>query len=269
MSAGKGVWRTFQEQVTPGYLPSSEASISLELACTGTAVILAAVAQAATGYGFALILAPALQLISQSVNGLKMVVVLSMIVNLVLLLPARKGADGRRAVTLALPAMLLTPAGAWLALRLDRSVVGLVMGFMVAASAVALLMGLRMRLLRGGTGAILAGGTSGMMNALCGIGGPTVALYVANADWPRNQVIPTTQLYFLVINGVTVSLLGLPTVSWVATLFLLAMLCCGLVVGIWVRRLLSDEVFRTIIIGLALLGGTMSAMQSLIHLFRG
>jgi uncharacterized protein len=243
-----------------------EVPISLELAAIGIVVLVAAAVQAASGYGFSLMLSPVLQVMGQSINGVRIVNVLSFIVNVVLLAPAYKGANGRRVAALALPAVVLTPVGAWLALHLDNHLIGLVAGFMVVSSAIALLTGLRVRSLRGSIGAVVAGGASGIMNAISGVGGPTVALYTANADWPPKQVIPTTQLYFLAINGTAIFSLGPPVISWVEGLFLLAMLLSGIIVGVRFRRVLSDQALRPAILCLALAGGMTSMVQSITHL---
>jgi uncharacterized membrane protein YfcA len=231
-------------------------------------VALAAATQASSGYGFSLILAPTLQLEGGSLDGVRLVNLLSFFVNLCLLIPERKNADIRKAVSLAAPAALFTPVGAWLALHLDRHVIGLLVGIVVLASAASLAAGLRVTVLRGFTGAVLAGATSGTMNALSGVGGPTVALYTANADWPRQSVIPMLQIYFLIINSAAVVSLGLPHISLTSFLQLFVSMAAGLLCGACFRTYLTDRHFRLLVLGLASVSAGISIIEAINYLSR-
>jgi uncharacterized membrane protein YfcA len=231
-------------------------------------VTLAAATQAATGYGFALVLAPALQLVGTSLNGVRLVNVLSFVVNLCLLMPLRHEVDLRKATSLSLPAILLAPLGAWLALHINSYALGIAVGLIVLVTAVFLAFGFRLPTLSSRTGALIAGGASGVMSLLSGVGGPAIMLYVMNANWPRKIVIPTLQVYFLSVNVVAIFLLGLPSISPAWLLLLAVAVTFGLWLGIRIRKLISDTRFGHVVLALAALGGCASAVKSLVYFLR-
>ena len=103
---------------------------------------------------------------------------------------------------------------------------------------------------------------------MSGVGGPTVMLYVVNANWPRKIVIPTLQVYFLPVNVVAMCLLGLPSISPAWLLLLVIVVIFGLGLGIRIRQFMSDRRFGHTVLALAALGGCASVARSLIYFLR-
>ena len=60
---------------------------------------------------------------------------------------------------------------------------------------------------------MLAGVVSAAMNVAAAIGGPAIALYAGNADWPATAMRSTAQIYFVGLNVVALVSLGVPHVT--------------------------------------------------------
>jgi uncharacterized membrane protein YfcA len=236
--------------------------VNSEVVWIGVVVVLAAMTQAASGYGFSLVAAPAIELAGQATNGIRIVNLLSFAINLYLIVPLRREIRVDSTLPLAIPAVICTPIGAWLALHIDARALGIAVGVTVLVSAATLASGLRVAALRGYAGAALAGAASGTMNALSGVGGPTVALYTANADWPRARVIPNIQMYFLIINLTAILSLGLPKGPVTLPGVLLGATAIGLAVGTRYRHVMPEKYFRPLILTIAALGAIASIIRS-------
>ncbi len=222
------------------------------------AVTAGAVAQAVTGLGFSLVSAPFLVAALGRAEGVRLNLLLSAVLNLVLLAGERRDTRWRVALLLLVPAAVATPVFAWVFDRIDGRVLAMAAGALTVLSAFALAAGFRLRRAAGGVGAAAAGTVSGAMNVLAGIGGPPIAMYAVNAEWPAANVRPTLQAYFLGLNTVGLVVLGLPRMS--------ALPWFGLVVGwllgrIAVRRL-PEGVARPAILLLAAVGGLVAIARA-------
>jgi hypothetical protein len=93
---------------------------------------------------------------------------------------------------------------------------------------------------------------------VAGIGGPPVAMFAVNAEWPAVRMRPTLQAYFLGLNVVALAALGLPHATgapWI-----------GLVVGWALGRValarLPDRASRPLILAIAALGGVLAILRA-------
>lgn len=212
-----------------------------------------AIAQAVTGLGFSLVSAPLLIALAGPRDGVRLNLVLSVIVNVMLLVPQRHHARRNDAIRLIIPAGVATVLTAWATHDADTDVLTVVAGALTVGSAGALLAGLRLRR----SSAAVAGVISGIMNTVAGIGGPIVAVHALNEDWPAVERRATFQLYFLVLNVIAILALG--------PLWPSAALLVGLVGGWLVGRRIAPRVpesaARTTTLLVALAGGTVALLR--------
>jgi uncharacterized membrane protein YfcA len=223
---------------------------------TALAVLVGAVAQSISGIGFVLVCGPLLVVTLGASQGVRLAVVLSLVVNLAVLARTGRQAELRVAGLLLAPAAVATPLVAWLVRSApDR---------LEAALAAALAAGLRWRAARGRAGAIGAGIVSAAMNVTAGIGGPAIALYAANAEWPAAAMRSTAQVYFLGLNVVALASLGWPDVSPGALVASGAALLAGLLLGAGAARRIAEPVAKRLTLGLAAAGGLTVLVRSLV-----
>jgi succinate-semialdehyde dehydrogenase/glutarate-semialdehyde dehydrogenase len=142
----------------------------------GLGVFAGASTQRVTGLGFALVSSPLLVLVAGPFNGVLLSNLLALAVSLVVRGLTWRHAQWRRVLLLALPAVALVPAGAWVARHLPAPMFLVLIGVLVVSALVAVVASDRARFLRGPGGAVTAGGLSGFMNATAGVGGPAIAL---------------------------------------------------------------------------------------------
>jgi uncharacterized protein len=225
---------------------------------TAVAVAAGAIAQAVTGLGFALVAGPFLIATLGRTEGVRLTVLLGVVLNIVLLAGERRQAQWSTAFLLLVPAAATTPLFDWVLSGIDGESLAVAAGVLTVASAAVLASGLRSSRLAGRLGAVVAGVVSAAMTVLAGIGGPPIAMFALNADWPMATVRPTLQVYFLGLNLVAVAVLGLPDLSLTPWLGLVA----GSVIGWLVARRVPDRVARPAILALAAVGGLTAVLRA-------
>src|ERR1700674_1040558 len=154
-------------------------------------VLVGALAQAVTGFGFALVAAPVLVVALGPRPAVQLINLLAIVVNLAMLFRERSGVRLAASGRLFVPAAIVTTLAAYAVHRTDPAVLSVVAGVLIAASAWALASGLQAARLRGAGGAAIAGVVSAVMNTAGGIGGPAAAMYATNAAWPPATLRPT------------------------------------------------------------------------------
>jgi uncharacterized protein len=174
----------------------------------GVVAAFAATAQAISGFGMNLILAPVMQMVAPGPAAVRLVVGLSAILNSAVLLTTRR-------FVLWLPALLLVIPALAATLLLGPVVSGgssRVLGVVVAVTTLAAIAATALRRpppgLTGRTGALAAGVLSGALNVSSGVSGPPIAAYAAAQPWTPRQVVATVQAVFLPGNVAAFIVLG-------------------------------------------------------------
>lgn len=234
------------------------------------AVFVGAATQRLTGLGFALVAAPMLVLVAGPLQGVLLSNALSLVINVVLAVMLHRDIDVRRAVLLAIPALIVVPIGAWVAARMSPAVLSLMIGglVVVALSAVVAAPGLRVRAGRGA--AIGAGAASGFMNVTAGVGGPALSLYAIATRWHGVGFVASAQLYFALLNaGSLIAKGGLPHLGITGLIACTAGLVLGTVSGHLVAPHVTPSRVRQAIIVLAFAGAIATVVRGMTELISG
>ena len=219
------------------------------LAALGVAA--GATAQAVTGFGFALVAAPALVAALGPTQGVSVVCILGVLASLLPYAREARHTDWRAVALWWAPTLAVTLLlGAALA-GLDARLLSALSGAAVILAVVLLARGRTSVRLAGRRGAVLAGAVSGAMNLVGGVGGPPVALYASNAGWPIERVRPTLMAFFAVQNVVTVAVIGW---VWPGPALVVA-LVIGSVLGVAVASRLDAAAVRIAVLAVAAAGG--------------
>lgn len=226
-----------------------------DTAWAALAVAAGAAVQAIAGIGFALVCAPFLVALEGGREGVRTAILLSGVLNLAMLARHRREARPQDALWLLVPALTATPLLAAGVRRVPGRTLEVAAGVVTLAAVVLLALGLRLHAARGRAGAAAAGVVSAATNVVAGIGGPPVAMWAVNADWPPREARATLQLYFLCLNVVALAGLGMPSPAPV----LFAAIAVGWAVGAALDRHVRDAAAVAVMLVLAA-GGAVVAL---------
>jgi uncharacterized membrane protein YfcA len=227
------------------------------------AVLAGAGAQAITGIGFSLVCAPLLTLALGGGDGVRVANLLAIGVNLLLLRMEWRSAELRHVLMLLIPATLVAAATAWAIGGANPRALSVASGAVVLLAIGVLARGVRSAALAGRAGAVVAGAVSGAMNVAGGVGGPAVAAYALNADWPVKRMRATLATYFLGINVVSVATRGIPALPAPFLAGLAAAVAVGFGAGSLLSRRLDAHVVRSGTLLLAAAGACAAVVQGL------
>jgi len=248
----------------------------------GVAVLLVvavgAACQVASGLGFALVCSPLLVLVLGHGPGVRVVLVMSIVLNLVVLARSWRHVRVGDALRLLVPAALFVVPTALLAQSVRTPLLSLLAGSVVVVATVLVIARRELRWLDGTRGAVAAGAASGVFNTLAAASGPPVAIFAAQRRWEPRVMSATLQAFSLPLNLVTLAVLvlvgdgagggaataatsagagagapaGLPLapLAW-AVVGLLA----GAAAGVALGHRVPAPVVRAVALGVALLGG--------------
>lgn len=215
-----------------------------------------AACQVLSGVGFALVCTPLLVLTVGQDQGVRTVLAMSILLNIVVLLRSFRHVRIPDALRLLLPAAVLVAPAVFLANAVRAPVLSALAGAVILLATALVARGRSLPWLEGARGAVLAGATSGVFNVLAAASGPPVALFAAQQRWPPLVASATLQAFALPLNIVTLTLLG-PDINDASGL---GWALAGLVLGTIVASLFAARVpagaIRPITLSIAGLGGT-------------
>ncbi|MBD8660854.1 TSUP family transporter [Frigoribacterium sp. CFBP 8754] len=251
----------------------------------GVAVLLVvavgAACQVASGLGFALVCSPLLVLVLGHGPGVRVVLVMSIVLNLVVLARSWQHVRLGDALRLLVPAALFVVPTALLAQSVRTPLLSLLAGSVVVVATALVIARRELRWLDGTRGAVAAGAASGVFNTLAAASGPPVAIFAAQRRWEPRVMSATLQAFSLPLNLVTLAVLvlvgdgagdggggsaasatavaagavapaGLPLapLAWAV-----AGLLAGAAAGVALGHRVPAPVVRAVALGVALLGG--------------
>ena len=238
----------------------------LEVGLLGSAVLLGALTQRATGLGFALVAAPFLVLVTGPAVGISLSNALSASLCALVLARTWRRALWRQVALLAVPALLAIPLGVLVVRTLPDGPLLVAIGALAIGAVVVVALGRRRQLLPGRRSAVLAGALAGFMNVTAGVGGPMVTAYAVSRSWPLPVFIPTAQATLLVVNLASLAGKGLPALGPVAWTVSGVALVAGLGAGELVTRRLDAARGLQLVIAVALTGGIATVVRGLAEL---
>jgi uncharacterized membrane protein YfcA len=228
------------------------------------ALVVGSAAQAVTGFGFSLVAVPVLVLLVGPIHAVQLANEAAVGVNLLLLARDHRTVHLPNALRLLVPALVVAPLTAYVVHRSNLAVLSAVIGAVVVVCALGLASGRRAARLRGRGGMVVAGALSAAMNTASGVGGPAVAMYALNADWPPEMTSPTLQVYFVGLNVVSVLALGPLRLPLGTAAGLVAATALGVVGGTALARRLGAATVVRAVLAMAMVGGGAAIVRGLV-----
>ena len=217
----------------------------------------------ATGFGFALVLSPALFAVMEPPEAVTVLLVLGAALNVLVLLE-RHDARWSRLPPLIVPALPRLALGAVVLAALSRESLQIGVGVAVIAAG---LWQLRDRAAAARVPATVAGFLSGLLTTSISISGPPLVLWLEAQALRPTEFRATLAAAFLALNIAGWAVLGIAgnaTVDLDELLVLLALVLAGHVLGTSAFRRLDHERFYRAVLVLVLVTGAASVVAGLL-----
>ena len=231
---------------------------------SAAAIFLAALVQGLTGFGFVMLAAPIMTAFIAPQIVVPTMLVHTSVLDVLILLQARRWLSLRRVSMLALPGAIATPLGTYLLVVLDESVLKIVIGLVVGGTALTMLAGYSRAFRRERLASVPVGAASGLLNASTGLAGPPVVLFFANQGVDPREFRATIVGHFLVLNAVAIPAFIVADIftrdQMVFASVLMPAALAGAGVGIVLSRFVSRRLFMRIALTLVLFAGVGSVI---------
>lgn len=199
----------------------------ITLAGVAAVLAVAALAQAATGFGFSLLAVPLVGLLAGPVEAVVGTTVLAAVINLFAVVKDRAEVRQRTAGTVLVAGLAGLPFGLVLLALLSERTLTILIALCVLAGAAAIWRGLRIT--AGGPAVAVAGFVSGVLTTSTGINGPPMAAAFSAMGLPPRQFRATLAAVFVVVGpagiagfviagqvttgALTIAAIGLPAIA--------------------------------------------------------
>lgn len=226
--------------------------------------------QRVVGFGFGMVMAPLLVLVMPPHEGVMLVNFLSIIAPVLIMWQLRSYIEWKKFFWLAVPAVMIMPAAAWLAVITPPGPLYIIVAAVVLSGLAISAITSRITSRIDGRGLqALTGIASGAGTVLAGVGAPATTVYTVLSRWPLRRMVATLQPLWLVMSAVAFGmkwaldqgqLPGLPWWGWVGST---AAIFVGIYAGQWVQRRASERAIGRGVIGLAFLGAVAALVTGL------
>jgi len=224
-------------------------------------VLLAALLQTISGFGFALLAMPLVALVIGVKEAAPLVALVGFTLYAVNLTRYRRGFDWRVLPPLAAAAALGTPVGVWALNYLDETLIKSALGVILIAYALYSLWRPQTAPLRSTLWAWPAGFLAGVLGGAFNTPGPPVIIYGNLRQWPRDLFRSTLQALFLFSSSLVilshVAAGNLTTATIPTYLLLVPALLLGVWAGAAIDRRISNERFRLLVLALIFATGVL------------
>ncbi|GAB3706751.1 sulfite exporter TauE/SafE family protein [Mariniluteicoccus flavus] len=238
--------------------------MTVQLAVMGLAVLIGAVAQRATGMGFALLASPFLVLALGPLDGVVVTNVCGAVSAAIILAQVWRDVDRPRAAWIVPLGMLGCLPGAYAVARLPQAWLALVVALIVLVALVVSIAAPAGSLADTRLTRSVTGFCSGFMNVTGGVGGPALAVYGRATRWEHRAFAGTAQLHFLLVGLMALAskahVPAFPPLGWG---ILAAALVIGQVVGTRVARHLSGFTAMKLVLAMAMVGTLLALGKAL------
>jgi uncharacterized protein len=242
------------------------------MALAAVAAFAGAAVQSATGFGFALVLSPALFAVMDPVEAVTALLVLGVALNLLVLFEGGRPehVDWRALAPMLLAALPGLALGAVALTQLSKAVLQVTVGVAVIAAAAWQLRqrrGARVRRL-GGAAGLAAGFASGALTTSISVSGPPLVLWLEAHGVRPEEFRASLAASFLALNlaggAVLLAAEGVGALDAGEVALLLALVVAGYALGALAFRRLDRERFFNLVLVLVALTGAASVVAGLV-----
>src|SRR5699024_3525440 len=193
-----------------------KAGACLEIIIFILVILVAALLQTSTGFGFSILATPFLLLLFEPREAIQINLALSLVISIGLITNIHQDIDLGMLKRLVISSAAGLPAGIFVFLVLDMNHLKLGISLIIIALTVMLMLQFRMRRSRGRD--LAAGALSGSLTTSIGMPGPPLLLYFSGTDTQKETLRATTLAFYLFIYAaslvIQVMFAGTNTLIW-------------------------------------------------------
>lgn len=227
-------------------------------------ILLAAVVQGATSFGFSLLALPLLGLIYELKVVVPTLVVFSLVLNLIILFKLKLKPHLKEIGLLAIFAVACIPIGVQMLMVVEESTLKRIVSILLIVISLIMLSGVKINIKNKKVSYIIAGILSGILNGAVSLSGPPVVVLLANDDKNKNEFRASLTFLFVILNIVTIALYlknGLfenPELIHMA--YLLPIMVIGTYIGIHLGNKIDDVKFKKLVLVLLFVMGVVNLL---------
>jgi len=229
------------------------------------ATFLASAITGLTGFGFALVLVPALTLILAPREVVPIIYMLGTISTILVVIETHKSIELSRIWPLIVSGVICAPLGTYLLVILDAGLLKIAIGGLCVLTALALLANLHLSIRNERVAGVPVGLASGLLGGSTGLAGPPVILFFSNQGKNKQTFRANLTIYYTILGffmlasqffGGLITRDILMYCAWLVPALLL-----GTLLGMRMARKVSESHFRRLALIVVLLSG-FSAIAS-------
>lgn len=233
----------------------------------GLAVLVGALTQRLTGVGFALVASPLLVLALGPIQGVVIANVFGVATALMVYVFNVRKVEYRKVLPILAAAAVAVIPGAFLARTLPAPILAIGSGTLIVLALALSVLARRIPRVDAWPGQIVAGGLSGFMNVIAGVGGPAITAYAVASRWDHARFAVTVQFYFVALGLISLFARGAtPSISLLDWCCAIGALIVGLIGGHFLTRWVPVRAARSVCLALALAGGVGVIVNGILSL---
>lgn len=225
-------------------------------------ILLAAIVQGATSFGFSLLALPLLGLLFELKVVVPTLVLFSIVLNIIILVKLKMKPHLKEIGLLALFAVICIPIGVQLLIVVNESTLKLSVSILLIIISTIMISGVKLNIKNKKVAYIITGILSGILNGAVSLSGPPVVVLLANDDKNKNEFRSNLTFLFVILNIVTIALYlkrGLfENPELVNMIYLLPVMVIGTFLGIHLGNKIDDAKFKKLVLVLLLIMGIVN-----------
>lgn len=225
-------------------------------------VLFAAFVRGVAGFGMGLVMTPILLFILPPKSVVVIGLLLALLSNLLVLRYGFRNVHPKKIIPMVAGGLMGIPLGTWIITVIAPSALKVLIGGVTVFFAIPLALGFTKAFTREKLAGSVSGFLSGVLTTSTSLGGPPVALFMHNQNWPKEEIHSNLSAFFLV--NTSCSLIALATSGLIdaqilkSAAILAPALLIGVGLGIVVFRRVNPRFFRgltlVVIVGTGIMG---------------
>ncbi|HLR71897.1 MAG TPA: sulfite exporter TauE/SafE family protein [Pseudogracilibacillus sp.] len=228
-------------------------------------ILIAAVLQTSTGFGFSIISTPFMLLIMEPREAVQISLILSLVISFSLVGKVKKDVDKGILKRFTVGSIVGLPIGMIIFLLL--SVTWLKIGIGVLILLLTALLILHVRIKQTSRRDVVIGGASGALTSSIGMSGPPILLYFSGTNTTKEKLRGTTLIYYIFICFMSLMtqmiVAGTTSKVWLLSALSLPLIVIGLFLGQYMFMRINQSLFRRLTYALLLFTGVNLLVQQL------